>query len=119
KNIQGLKAGNRVIETSAPAKIFVLGCAQMLHDNMLDEQGRSSNATFILNAIDHLNGDDGTALLRSKQQTLNPISETNALAKSVIKGFNVIGLPVLVFLFGLGVWFFRRMKKKKITRMFG
>ena len=119
KNIQGLKAGNRVIETSAPAKIFVLGCAQMLHDNMLDEQGRSSNATFILNAIDHLNDDDGTAVLRSKQQTLNPISDTTPLAKSVIKGFNVIGLPVLVFLFGLGVWFFRSMKKKKITRMFG
>ena len=119
KNIQGLKAGNRVIETSAPAKIFVLGCAQMLHDNMLDEQGRSSNATFILNAIDHLNDDDGTAVLRSKQQTLNNISDTTPLAKSIIKGFNVIGLSVLVFLFGLGVWFFRSMKKKKITRMFG
>lgn len=119
KNIQGLKAGNRVIETSAPAKIFVLGCAQMLHDNMLDEQGRTTNATFILNAIDHLNGDDGTARLRSKQQTLNPISDTTPLAKSVIKGFNVIGLSILVFLFGLGVWFFRSMKKKKITRMFG
>jgi ABC-type uncharacterized transport system involved in gliding motility auxiliary subunit len=119
KKIEGLKAGNRVIETSAPAKIFVLGCAQMLHDNMLDEQGRSSNATFILNAIDHLNGDDGTAVLRSKQQTLNPVSDTTPLAKSVIKGFNVIGLPVLVFLFGLGVWFFRSMKKKKIAHMFG
>ena len=119
KNIEGLKAGNRVIETSAPAKIFVLGCAQMLHDNMLDEQGRTTNATFLLNAIDHLNGDDGTALLRSKQQTLNPISETDPLTKSIIKGFNIIGLCVLVFLFGLGVLFFRRMKKKKIAQIFG
>ncbi len=119
QNIQGLEAGNRVIETSAPAKIFVLGCAQMLHDNMLDEQGRTTNATFLLNALDHLNGDDGTALLRSKQQTLNPIAETNALIKNIIKGFNVIGLSVLVFLFGLGVWFFRSKKKKKIARMFG
>ncbi|WP_319574633.1 Gldg family protein [uncultured Desulfobacter sp.] len=119
KSIEGLEAGNRVIETSAPAKIFVLGCAQMLHDNMLDEEGRSPNATFLLNAIDHLNGDDGTALLRSKQQTLNPISDTNPLAKNIIKGFNVIGLSVLVFLFGLAVWFFRSMKKKRIAQMFG
>lgn len=119
QNIKGIEAGNRVIETSAPAKIFVLGCAQMLHDNMLDEQGRTTNATFLLNALDHLNGDDGTALLRSKQQTLNPIAETNPLTKNIIKGFNVIGLSVLVFLFGLGVWFFRSMKKKKIARMFG
>jgi ABC-type uncharacterized transport system involved in gliding motility auxiliary subunit len=119
QNLQGLKADNRVIETSAPAKIFVLGCAQMLHDNMLDEQGRTTNATFLLNAIDHLNGDDGTALLRSKQQTLNPISDTDPLTKSIIKGFNIIGLCVLVFLFGLAVWFFRSMKKKKIANMFG
>jgi len=119
KNIEGLKAGNRVIETSAPAKIFVLGCAQMLYDNMLDEQGRTTNATFLLNAIDHLNGDDGTALLRSKQQTLNPIEETDPLTKSIIKGFNIIGLCVLVFLIGMAVWFFRSMKKKKIANMFG
>ncbi|MCG8549781.1 MAG: Gldg family protein [Desulfobacterales bacterium] len=119
KSIQGLKAGNRVIETSAPAKIFVLGCVQMLHDNMLDEEGRSTNATFLLNTIDHLNGDDGTALLRSKQQTLNPIEETAPLTKSIIKGFNIIGLCVIVFLFGLAVWFFRSMKKKKIAAMFG
>jgi hypothetical protein len=57
--------------------------------------------------------------LRSKQQTLNPISDTDPLTKNIIKGFNVIGLCVLVFLFGLGVWFFRSMKKKKITHMFG
>lgn len=119
KNIEGLEAGNRVIETSAPAKIFVLGCVQMLHDNMLDEEGRTTNATFLLNVIDHLNGDDGTALLRSKQQTLNPISDTDPLTKNIIKGFNVIGLCVLVFLFGLCVWFFRSMKKKKIAHMFG
>nr|WP_319392991.1 Gldg family protein [uncultured Desulfobacter sp.] len=119
KNIEGLKAGNRIIETSAPAKIFVLGCAQMLYDNMLDEQGRTTNATFLLNAIDHLNGDDGTALLRSKQQTLNPIEETDPLTKSIIKGFNIIGLCVLVFLVGMAVWFFRSMKKKKIANLFG
>ncbi len=119
KNIEGLKTGNRIIERSAPAKIFVLGCAQMLHDNMLDEQGRTTNATFLLNTIDHLNGDDGTALLRSKQQTLNPISDTNPLTRSIFKGFNTIGLSVLVFLFGLGVWFFRGMKKKKIASVFG
>lgn len=119
KNIEGLKAANRVIETSAPAKIFVLGCAQMLYDNMLDEQGRTTNATFLLNAIDHLNGDDGTALLRSKQQTLNPIEETDPLTKSIIKGFNIIGLCVLVFLVGMAVWFFRSMKKKKIAQIFG
>ena len=119
KTLEGLEAGNRIIETGASAKIFVLGCSQVLYDNMLDQEGRTTNATFLLNAIDHLNGDDGTALLRSKQQTLNPIAETDPLTKDIIKIFNTAGLCVIVFLFGLGVWFFRSMKKKKIAKMFG
>ncbi len=118
KTLEGLEASNRIIESSAPAKVFVLGCSQVLYDNMLDEQGRTTNATFLLNAVDHLNADDSTAELRSKQQTLNPIAETGPLTKNIIKAFNTAGLCVLVFLFGIGVWFFRSMKKKKIARMF-
>ena len=119
KTLEGLEAGNRIIETGTPAKIFVIGCSQVLYDNMLDQEGRTTNATFLLNAIDHLNGDDGTALLRSKQQTLNPIAETDPLTKNIIKIFNTAGLCVIVFLFGLVVWFFRSIKKKKIAKMFG
>ncbi|MCG8687644.1 MAG: Gldg family protein [Desulfobacterales bacterium] len=116
--IQGMTAQNRVIESSPPAKIFVLGCAQMLHDNMLDAEGRTTNATFLLNAVDHLNGEDAIAQMRSKQQTLNPIAETSPLTKGIIKAFNIAGLSVIVILFGLGVWFKRNLRKKKIAQMY-
>ena len=90
----------------------------MLQDNMLDPQGRSTNATFILNVIDHLNGDDQIAQLRSKQQTLNPIAQTTPFLRGIIKGFNIIGLPILVILFGLGVLAKRTAKQKKIANRF-
>ena len=116
--LKGVTSENRVIETSAPVKIFVLGCAQMLHDNMLDAEGRTTNATFLLNAVDHLNGEDAIARMRSKQQTLNPLSQTTPLTKGIFKAFNIAALPVIVVLFGFGVWFRRNLKKKKIADMY-
>ncbi len=73
-------------------------------DNMLDPEGRTTNATFILNTIDHLNGEDEIAALRSKQQTLNPLDATTPMVRGAIKTLNIAGLPVLVFVFGLMVW---------------
>ncbi len=118
KAFTGLKTENRIVESSAPAKLFVLGCTQMLHDNMLDPEGRSTNATFLLNVIDHMNGEDAIAVMRGKQQTLNPLAVTSALTKGIIKGFNIAVLPILVVLFGLGVLFRRNLRKKKIAEMY-
>ncbi|MCP3941281.1 MAG: ABC transporter permease [Desulfobacteraceae bacterium] len=115
---KGLVAQSNIIKLSKPAKIFVLGCSQMLHDNMLDPQGQSSNATFILNVIDHLNGQDQIAAMRSKQQTLNPIAEITPFSKGVIKTFNIAILPILVILLGLIVLIRRNAKKKQLSKMF-
>lgn len=118
QTIQGLAAEHTFLESSRPAKLFILPCSQMLQDNMLDPQGRSTNATFILNIIDHLNKEDAIAQLRSKHQTLNPIAQTTPFVKGVIKGFNIIVLPVLVILFGFIVLAKRTARKKKIANRF-
>jgi ABC-type uncharacterized transport system involved in gliding motility auxiliary subunit len=115
---QGLVAQNRFIESSKPVKIFVLGCSQMLADNMLDPGGRSTNATFLLNVIDHLNGQDQIASMRSKQQTLNPIADIDPFTRTAIKTVNIAVLPILVVLLGLGVFVARKARKKKISKMF-
>jgi ABC-type uncharacterized transport system involved in gliding motility auxiliary subunit len=115
---QGLVAQNRIIESSKPVKIFVLGCSQMLADNMLDPGGRSTNTTFLLNVIDHLNGEDQIASMRSKQQTLNPLAQIAPVTRTIIKTVNIMVLPILVVLFGLGVLMARKARKKKISKMF-
>ncbi|MCK7466947.1 MAG: Gldg family protein [Desulfosudis oleivorans] len=43
-------------------------------------------------------------------------SETSAGAKAFIKSFAIAGLPLLVALFGVGVWFCRTARKKRIQR---
>jgi len=106
------------IARGKPARIFVLASAEMLKNNILANEGKGPNATFILNVIDYLNNREDIALMRSKEQTLNPLFETDALAKTVIKYFNIAGLPVLTALFGLLVWLKRNSRKKRIRMIF-
>lgn len=116
--LKSVQTQNTMIESGKPAKLFVLPSSLMIQDTMIDPQGRSMNAVFILNVIDHLNGEDRIAKLRAKQQTLNPIMETSPALRGVFKAFNIIGLPVLVILFGVGVLAKRTSRKKKLAKRF-
>ena len=90
----------------------------MFQDNVLDSRGRVQNAEFIMNIVDYLNGREDIAVMRSKVQRINPLNDTSAATKTFIKTFNVVGLPVLVVIFGLAVWFRRHTRKKHIQMMF-
>jgi ABC-2 type transport system permease protein len=56
--------------------------------------------------------------MRSKEQRFNPLEDTQGGTKTFLKSFNIAGLPVLVVLFGLLVWFRRHTRKKQIQMMF-
>jgi ABC-type uncharacterized transport system involved in gliding motility auxiliary subunit len=101
-----------------PGKLFVMASSDMLRDNVLDAGGRGPNATFILNTIDYLNGREDIAVMRAKVQRFNPVEETQAAIKTFVKAANIAGLPILVVIFGLGVWFRRHSRKKQIQMMF-
>ena len=101
-----------------PGRLFVLGSSEMLKNVVIDESGRGVNTVFTLNAIDYLNHREDVAVMRSKVQQFNPLSETSPGIKTFIKSFNIVGLPVLVCLFGIGVWFRRVARKKKLQAMF-
>lgn len=101
-----------------PAKIFVTGSSEILKDNVLDADGRGTNAMFVLNTVDYLNGNEDIAVMRSKEQRFNPLRDTQPGTKTFVKTFNVIGLPLLVFVFGLIVWARRSGRKKRIQMMF-
>lgn len=101
-----------------PGKIFLMASSAMLQDNVLDKEGRTPNAAFVMNVLDALNNRQGTAAMRSKDQRFNPLMETGAGLKAFIKTFNIAGLPVLVVLFGLFVWFRRHARKRRIQMMF-
>jgi ABC-2 type transport system permease protein len=101
-----------------PGKILLIASSEMIKDNLVDEGGRAPNAMLVLNLLDYLNGREEMALMRSKEQRFNPLRETGGGTRTFVKAFNIAGLPALVILFGLGVWFRRHSRKKRIRMMF-
>ena len=100
------------------AKIFIISSSDMLTDNILDQEGRSPNAVFVMNVLDYLNKREEIAVMRSKEQRFNPLQETEAGTKTFLKSFNIAGLPILVVIFGLFVLLKRHSRKKSILMMF-
>ena len=107
-----------VIEKGRPGKIFLITSSEILGNNILDEAGASTQATFILNVIDHLNGRDAYADMRGKSQRFNPLRDSGAGARTFVKTLNIAGLPVLVVALGILVWARRSGRKRRIQAMF-
>jgi len=106
------------IEKGNPGRIFVMASSEMLRNVVIDESGRGANTVFALNVIDYLNGREGIAVMRGKEQKFNPLKDTSAGSKTFFKSFAIAGLPILVALCGVGVWFYRTARKKRIRAMF-
>jgi ABC-type uncharacterized transport system involved in gliding motility auxiliary subunit len=117
-DLSKIERSGQFLSKGKPGKIFVMASADMLKNNVLDAQGQSSNSTFIMNVIDYLNGREDIAVMRGKEQRFNPLEDTRAGTKTFVKAFNIAGLPILVVIFGLGVWFRRHSRKKHIQMMF-
>ncbi len=101
-----------------PARVFIMASSEMLKDNVMDPEGKTENAIFVLNLLDYLNHREEIAVLRGKRARFNPLQETGGFTKTLVKSVMVTGPPAGVILFGLGVWLKRRRRKKRIQAMF-
>ncbi len=117
-SVAGIKTSGTFIAKGKKGKIFLMAASSMLRDNVIGSGGESMNAAFVMNGIDAFNDREGIAAMRSKKQSFNPLVETPPPVKTFIKAFNIIGLPILVALFGLFVWGLRTRRKQAIRRMF-
>ncbi|MGD9090077.1 MAG: Gldg family protein, partial [Desulfobacterales bacterium] len=117
-DLSKITASGQFLPKGKPGKIFLMASGDMLGDNLLDAGGRGPNATYILNVIDYLNGREDIAIMRGKQQRFNPLDDAAASTRTFVKTLNIVGLPALVVLFGIAVWFRRHTRKKNIQMMF-
>ncbi|MGD8291925.1 MAG: Gldg family protein [Desulfobacterales bacterium] len=118
-DLSKIERSGQFLAKGKPGKIFIMASADMLKNNVLDADGQGANSVFIMNVIDYLNGREDIAVMRGKEQRFNPLDDTQAGTKTFVKAFNIAGLPILVVVFGLGVWFRRHSRKKHIQMMFG
>lgn len=113
-----IKSEDKKIDKGRPGKIFIIGTSNVLTNTVISPDGTNMNSIFIMNLIDYLNNREKIAVMRGKTGNLNPLSIKSAGTKSAIKYFNIIGLPVLVAVFGLVIWFIRHRRKLAIQEMF-
>lgn len=113
-----ITAEGGVIKEGRPGRIFIIGTSEVLKNAMIDGNGATPNAMFILNLIDYLNGRDDYIEMRSKTQQFNPLEDISAASKVFVKGFNIAGLPILMILLGMIVWGRRANRKKVIQQQF-
>jgi len=117
-DLSRIKSEGVFLSKGRPGKIFLMASSEILKDYILDPEGTSNNAIFILNLIDYLNDREGIAMMRGKESSFNPLAEISGGAKAIVKYFNILGLPVLFIFFGLFVWFRRHRRKMIIQEMF-
>jgi ABC-2 type transport system permease protein len=107
------------VQEGKPGEVLLVGTSEILQDNLIDKEGKSPNAQFLMNVIDAFNGREAYALMRTKAQRFNPLRDIAPGTRTMIKSFNVAGLPVIVILVGLLVWLRRVSRKRMIQNMFG
>ncbi len=107
-----------VLTKGRPGRIFLISSSEILTDNILGQQGQSPNSVFLLNTIDFLNDQEDIAVMRGKNQRFNPLKDTKAFTRTLVKVVNIAGLPALLVLCGIYVWFRRKARRKTIQAMF-
>ena len=113
-----ISGGKTFIPNTDAGKVFIIGASTVLTDNLLEQTRTSPNSVYIYNILDKLNGREDFAEMRSKGQLFNPLRETTPAERSFIKGFAVIGIPLLAVLSGLIAWLIWTSRKKKIELLF-
>jgi ABC-type uncharacterized transport system involved in gliding motility auxiliary subunit len=116
--VSKIKGEAEITPKGKPGKILLVASSEMLDDRLLDAKGESPNAMFVINVLDYLNKREDIAAMRSKVQRFNPLRDTGATIKTLVKSLNIAGPPVVVVLFGLMVWYRRHSRKKRIHMMF-
>ncbi len=99
-------------DESDPTKIVVVGDGDFVVDKYLRNQ---ANLILFLNIIDWLTAEEGKGLIsiRSREVQTRPLKEIESHGiKTFIKVLNIFLAPILVVVYGIIRWQFRRRRRK-------
>ena len=106
-------------QSIAPGKVFIVSTSEITTGSLLNpEYPNAPNATFLLNALDYLNGAPAVAELRSKGLGIPRIGAISSLARVVARWLNVILVPLVVAVVGMVVWSRRRARSRAVMALF-
>lgn len=105
-----VEGAGEIIKKSPETRILVAGDGSLALDKFADRTGTS--AVFFSNCIDWLVQDEALISIRSQGIQNKPIAEFEPWQKNLIKYGNIIGVPVILVLFGLFKLAMRKARRK-------
>lgn len=115
---QQVAAASIVKKAVKPGKVLVVGTSEITGPNVVDKEGKSPNAVLLHNMVDYLAGNAAIPPMRSKGLEISPLKESGDLKRIILKGFNIVGLPLLTVAAGLAIWRMRNIRRRKIMDQF-
>jgi gliding-associated putative ABC transporter substrate-binding component GldG len=91
-------------------RLVVVGDADFIKDGTIRNKG---NLIFFMNIVDWLSQDENLIAIRSKEVSVRPLKPLTPGQKKLARYGNVLGLPLLVIIFGLLRWRIRKQVKGK------
>jgi ABC-type uncharacterized transport system involved in gliding motility auxiliary subunit len=99
-----------IIKESPETKIIVVGNSRFITEGFsLQFDG---NRAFFLNAIDWFTIGDYLIDIRSRESGERPLKIVSDKTKTVVRAVNMLGVPVMLAVFGLVLFFLRRRRKR-------
>lgn len=110
-----LETSSYVSTSTQPGKIFFMGSSYVTTYQVLDEQGSTPIAMFLMNVVDYMNGNEDLCTMRTKGLSVNTLTIKSQGAMKFWKYFNQFGLVVILALVGFIVWRARVARRKAIN----
>jgi len=107
---EGISKDNLITE-SVETQLLVVGNSRFVED--IYTQFFPENLVFLLNVVDYMSLSEDLIAIRSKGVTDRPLKELTERSKMIFKIANTYGMAVLVVIFGLIRYAWRRKERKR------
>jgi gliding-associated putative ABC transporter substrate-binding component GldG len=98
-------------ETAAKSRIIVAAGHAFVQDQFM----APGNQALILNIMDWLLMDDAMLSIRSRGLAAAPLEQVSDGTRSMLKLFNILGLPLLLIAFGVIRWRIRESRRSRVA----
>ncbi len=92
------------------SRLVVVGSGTFISD---DFARNKSAFVFLMNLADWMTQEKGLIAIRSRGATVRTLEPVGDSTKTMIKYLNIAGMPLLVVIFGIFRWQYRRRKRKR------
>ncbi|MDY2838789.1 MAG: Gldg family protein [Treponema sp.] len=110
-----LSTSNFVSTSVLPGKIFVIGSSAVTTAQVIDSEGDSPVAMFLMNIVDYMNGNVELCKMRTKSLLINTLNTKNGALVMVAQMFNEFGLVIILLIVGFIIWRKRSKRRKAIN----